>query len=126
MGEEMKLDNFIVDKIKNTITWDLNGYQITVSCENLDSAHIFTKNNLILALAGPGNFPSRLIGLSEDGNEIFSVEAPAGFVFSYLLEHPTVGIAVVCGGDNQIDGWYDWYFSVNPSTGGLTRSCPAY
>jgi hypothetical protein len=122
----MKYDNFSADKENNVISWQIDGELIFIECPDLDNAYLFPKANLILALVGKGNYPSTLIGFSEKGTRKFEVNAPEEFEFSYLTEHPTAGIAVVCVADKRIDGWMDWHFSVNPSTGELKRHCPAY
>jgi len=120
------LDSLKVDKSTNTISWYLDKKPIKIVCENLDSAKLFSKFKIVIALVGSGNYPSNLIGFSVEGNTKFEIKAPEGFVFSYLTEHPTAGIAVVCGGNEKTDGWYDWYYAVDPKTGKLTKHCPAY
>lgn len=122
----MKITDFKINKDAGIITWNANGNSVAVSCENLDGAYLYSKIETVLVLSGAGDFPTDLFGYSADGIKIFEKEAPEGFVFSYITEHPTAGIAVVCGGKEKIDGWYDWHFSVDPSTGKLSRHCPAY
>lgn len=122
----MKFKNFSADKENNVISWRIDGELVSIECPDLDSAHLFTKVNLVIALVGQGSYPSKLIGFSEKGVRKFEVDAPKGFEFSYLTEHPTAGVAVVCVANQRIDGWMDWHFSVNPSTGELKRHCPAY
>ena len=122
----MGFENFLVDKNNNAITWQFNGELISVACQDLDNAYLFSKNNLILALVGKKNYPEMLIGFNEKGTRKFEVNAPEGFQFAYLTEHPTAGVAVVCGSDERVDGWMDWHFAVDPVTGELKRHCPAY
>ena len=122
----MKLENFSVDKSNNTVSWKVNGELVEIECKNLDSAHLFSEANLVLTLVGKESYPSTLIGFSIKGTQKFEVNAPKGFEFSYLTEHPTAGVSVVCIADQRIDGWMDWHFSINPSTGELKRHCPAY
>jgi hypothetical protein len=120
------MTNLIIDKGKNRINWNNNGVPVSVSCEFPSSAQLFASWRVVLVLAGAAEFPTVLLGFALDGKKIFEKEPPEGFVFSYLTEHPTAGLAVVCGGKERIDGWYDWHFVVDPSTGELTKHCPAY
>jgi hypothetical protein len=97
--------NLTIDKGNNRINWNDDGAPVTVSCELPSSAHFFASWRVILALAGAGAFPTALLGFSPDGKKIFEKEPPEGFVFSYLTEHPTARLAVVCGGKERTDGW---------------------
>lgn len=62
----------------------------------------------------------------KDAGLLFVIEAPKNFSFSYLVKHPNASVAVVCGGDQAVEGWYDWHFSINPKNGSLERLAPAY
>jgi hypothetical protein len=55
-----------------------------------------------------------------------NLTATTGFIFSYLTRHPEIGIAVVCGRNEKVDGWYNWYFAIDVKIGKLTSHCPAY
>jgi len=120
----MQVDKFTMDK--NIVSWSLGDKQISIEINDLKDAHLYAKGKTVLALAGEGNYPSTLLGYNVDGTKKFEVAAPEGFIFSYLTEHPEFGIAVVCGGNEKIDGWYDWHFAIDVKTGKLTRHCPAY
>lgn len=122
----MEIERFSIDENSKTISWMAKGNKVKILCEDLHGARLFPKYKLVLALAGKEEYPSKLIGYCIDGTEKFQVDSPQGFAFSYLTEHSTANIAVVCCGEKKVDGWYDWHFSVNPSTGELTRYCPAY
>jgi hypothetical protein len=123
----MRFEKFLINIPDSTISWEINGKLVLIKCENLDNARAFPKANLVLVLVGKNdNYPSTLIGFSEKGVRKFEVNASEGFKFSYLTEHPTAGVAVVCVANKRIEGWMDWHFSVNPSTGVLKRHCPAY
>ncbi|NLP14220.1 MAG: hypothetical protein GX383_07095 [Clostridium sp.] len=120
----MEVKNFTVNK--NVISWELNDGKISIAIDWLKNAYLYSKGKTILVLVGQVDFPSSLLGYSVDGKKKFEVAAPEGFVFSYITAHPEVGVCVVCGGKEKIDGWYDWHFAIDVKIGKLTRHCPAY
>jgi hypothetical protein len=122
----MNIDRFVVDTKESTISWSLNGTPVSVNCPNLEGARLFPKSDIVLAISGENGLCTTLVGFSVEGMRKFEVAAPEGFLFSYLIEHVTAGIAVVCAGEKYIEGWYDWHFAVDPSSGKLSRHCPAY
>ena len=122
----MKIENFNYEPDANSISLCIDGKLISIVCENLKSAYLYENVNTILALSGEGNSYSSLIGFSVEGERKFEVGPPDGFSFYYLTNHPKVEASVICVSEKYVDGWTDWYFSVDISNGNLTRLCPAY
>lgn len=122
--DRMKVEKFAVDK--NIVSWKLGDNQVSIEIDNLEGAYLYLEGKTVLALTGEGNSPPKLIGYSIYGTRKFEVAAPGGFAFSYITRHPEVGVAVVCGGNEKVDGWYDWHFAIDVKTGKLTRHYPAY
>jgi hypothetical protein len=50
----MKITDFDINKENGTITWNTDGMPVSVSCENLDGAYLYSKNEIVLVLAGAG------------------------------------------------------------------------
>lgn len=65
----------------------------------------------------------RLRIVSDAGETLHALSPPPGYGFSHLIEGQA---AVVCRGDVPREGWRDWRFDVDPASGGLVRSGPAY
>lgn len=122
----MKIENFKYDLDTDTISLCLDEKQISILCKNLKNAYLYKKVNTILALSGEDNSYSSLIGFSVEGEKKFEVAPPNGFSFYYLTDHPKADASVVCVSKEYVDGWTDWYFSVDILNGNLTRLCPAY
>jgi hypothetical protein len=120
----MQIGELTVDK--DIVSWSFSNKPVSIKINHLKDACLYAKGKTVLALAGEGNYPSTLLGYNVDGTPKFEVTAPAGYIFSYITEHPEVGVAVVCGGNEKVDGWYDWHFAIDTKTGKLTRHCPAY
>lgn len=121
----MEFTSFTYDKDSCTISWAINGKTISFNCEHLQNARAYTEIKLVLAIAGLDN-NARLIGFDENGQQMFEVNPPDKFIFWYLSEQSETEPVVVCVTDEKIDGWNDWRFLVDPSTGKLTRHCRAY
>lgn len=122
----MQIEGLSIDNGTDTISWFLEGKLIKVICKSVRQALVFPKVQSVFVLVGSEDYDWTLIGFTVDGKKKFEVKAPEGYDFSYLTIHPTTDVAVVCNGNNYVDGWRDWHFSVEPSTGDLTRHCPAY
>ncbi|HEY9062697.1 MAG TPA: hypothetical protein VIO64_19700 [Pseudobacteroides sp.] len=122
----MKIDNFKFDKDTNTISLRLDEKPVSITCQHLQNALLYKKANIILALTGEGNLPSILVGFSVEGDKKFEVGPPEGFSFYYLVDHPQADAVVVCVSEKYVEGRTDWHFSVDISSGKLSRLCPAY
>jgi len=120
----MRLDYLTVNKRTGKVSWLRKEQEKTISVSNVHQA-MATDEQIVIVLSGKGDFPSVLSGYTPDGEQLFHVPPPKGYVFSYLTRHPAVGVAVVCGGDERKDGWYDWHFEISSHDGSLTRHCPS-
>lgn len=118
----MSTNDIVVDKNANKVSWFWDGQEISIEYGDLDQAYLYRNAEVIFVLAGKNRYPDTLVIFSIDGKEKIKVKAPAKYAFSYLTDD----LEVVCAGEEKIDGWYDWHFSVEPSTGKLTRRFPAY
>jgi hypothetical protein len=95
-------------------------------CDEIKNVIIYDERNIIFILCGQELRKRRIIGVSADGTVRFKTHAQQGWIFSHLTKHPTAKMAVVCGSNEKVDGWYDWQFSIDPDTGSLSKHCPAY
>jgi len=120
----MRLGNLSVNKRTGEVSWLRKEKKNIVSINNVHQA-MATDDQEVIVLSGKGEFPSILSGYTPEGEQTFHVPPPKGYTFSYLTMHPEVGVAVVCGGDERKDGWYDWHFAINPHDGSMKRHCPS-
>lgn len=112
------------------IHWTINGKIILAKRSKYTQALADESKNLVFALANNGKENEEDINLlhvfAENGTLIASLGPPNGYNFSYLTKHPEVGVAVVAGTNEKIDGWYDWHFGFDLTKKSLFRHCPAY
>lgn len=104
-------------------TWLYHGELIIAEPRDLEQV-LFTSARTGVVALGPER--ALLYGIGLDGTLKFEVQAPAGYSFSYLTQHPDLGTAVVCGAESEVEGWFDWHFSIDEESGALHRYCPAY
>ncbi|QDV16052.1 hypothetical protein Pan153_06730 [Gimesia panareensis] len=110
-----------------TVKWKSGSHWAKLILPAIQQVKLYDSQDLVLILTGEQACPDTLSAYDYTGQMLFRVPPPEGFAFSYLTDHCQVPIAVVAGStDGQIDGWYDWHFSVNPQTGKLSRISPAY
>jgi hypothetical protein len=110
-----------------TVKWKSGSQQVKLNLSAVQQLKLYDSQDLVLILTGEQACPDTLSAYDYTGQLLFRVPPPEGFAFSYLTGHCEVPIAVVAGStDGQIDGWYDWHFSVDPQTGKLSRISPAY
>jgi hypothetical protein len=122
----MEIQDLLLDKINNTLTWCYDDNIISVKENDVQNAMVYKKYRMVIVLVGQDKNPSKMKGFLSNGVLKFEHSPPEGFMFSFLTEHPDIGLAVVCGATNKVNGWYDWHFSINPKTGDMKRYCPAY
>ena len=108
------------------VHWVTDSGEVDVRLENVDSAMWYPSQQLVLCLSGSDAYSTRLTAFDTQGAKIWSVEAPDRFAFSYLTGESSGVLLVVAIGDSKIDGGMDWHFQVDPLTGSLQRTEPAY
>lgn len=121
-----EIKNLLVDKGKDSLSWDFKGQHVEIMCPNVDQAIVSVKQKAIVALIAKNDIPILLKAFTLDGVEIFQAAAPSPFNFYYLSNHPEVDISVVCITENPIDGWRDWHFGIDVKKKEIFRHCPAY
>lgn len=114
-----------VDPMSEKISWRLDGGEVSLQVPGLITALYSSASNVIAVLSRVSGETALLL-LSQDGNIQHRLVAPSGFAFSHLVEHPEHGLCIVCNGDQEIAGWYDWYFKIESRRGSLMRVSPSY
>jgi len=107
------------------LSWKFSGDKVNVLQGEVAQALEDNQRNLVFALVGKSN-DSFLNVFSASGERLTVVQPPSGFSFSYLTKHPEVGVAVVAGADEKVQGWFDWHFGYDESDKVVFRYCPAY
>ncbi|MEO7779458.1 MAG: hypothetical protein ABIY63_18180 [Fibrobacteria bacterium] len=122
-----QISAFQFDLKSRVISWKNGTTEIKMSNQNCSHALVDSKGTIVvLLIKNEGADKSELIGFDSIGQQNFKSFPPRGYRFSHLTLHPKAQIAVVCGGEEEVDGWYDWHFSIQPETGELKRIYPAY
>lgn len=110
------------------ICWRNKSERIDIVDSKAIQALADTKKDLIIVLRKTDEdvdlLEVRIIG--PEGKIIANLKAPESFTLSYLTHHPELGVAVVAGANERIDGWYDWHFGCDVEKTILFRHCPAY
>ena len=120
------IQNLEVNK-NEYVQWYYEKEKVLVESPHILQAVYNPKGPFIYALFSVGGEdPHYFKVYSAGGQEIVVLSAPAGFEFSYLTTHPSIGAAVVAGSNQKIDNWYDWHFGYDSETKELFRHCPAY
>lgn len=110
----------------NGASWKDGAIEIEVSSAGASQLLADSKKGLIFILINMNETNKFLNIYSISGELLASLSPPSDFSFSYLTKHPDVGIAVVAGAKEKIDGWYDWHFGFDDLKKKLFRHCPAY
>lgn len=119
------LTDIVVEVPTGKISWKLNGDQRSLLVTELE--HVFYDSSAgVIAAISRGPDEARLLVIAPDGGVKHELAAPPGFDLSHIVEHPEHGLCVVCNGDQEINGWYDWYFKVDSRRGMLVRVSPSY
>lgn len=90
----MSTGDLTIDKRRNMVSWFLNGKEISIQCNDLDQAYLYSKADVVFVLAGKSRYPDTLVIFTIDGKEKTKVQAPPKYAFSYLTED----LEVVCAG----------------------------
>lgn len=114
-----------VDPPSEKMSWRLDGGHVSLQVPGLITALYSSASNIIAALSRERGEAALLL-VSIDGKVQHRLVAPSGFAFSHFVEHPEHGLCVVCNGDQEIAGWYDWYFKIESRRGSLLRVSPSY
>lgn len=127
LAAKTKVVDLAADVATGQLSWSLGEARVSVVVPRLMAAMADREARNVYALGGPDAkaHPTQLMGFSSTGAVLFSVGPPAGFIFSYLTQHPSASIAVVAIGDPVPGGFSDWHFSVSPK-GELEKVAPAY
>lgn len=106
-------------------SWELNGEQVTIKLNDIQSAMFFTKSNVIAYLVGDEKCnPNMLMVYSMAGTCLQQLVRPEGYQFIYLTSHPKVDVAVVCGVvdiEKSKESWSDFYFGLDLKTGVFSK-----
>lgn len=107
------------------LTWFFNGERVCIEEKGVTQVLEDRKRGLVFALIGPSEEINLHI-FSRTGRRLSVFPPPQHFTFSYITTHPEIGVAVVGGANERVEGWYDWHFGFKESEKELFRHCPAY
>jgi hypothetical protein len=113
-------------KEDGTVEWRHLGTVVRPDLRPVTSALFDKRKGLVFLLVGPDPGNSVLLGLDAAGHERFRTQCPAGYTYGYLTRHVSGKPAVVCEMTKVVAGFPDWHFLIDPKTGRLTKSDPAY
>lgn len=119
---------FLFDKVNGEISWQYNNQLIGVSCENIQDAQIYFKNDIVIAITAINQIDKKMKGFSLDGKLIFEKESPAGYIFEYLSTSNKLPTVVCDGGKANADayGRSEFHFEIDTKTGDMSKICLAY
>ena len=109
---------------KDTVTFpSLSGEDISVTFEG-EVRQVALENEVGIALVlSENNNCQYLTGLNLDGTERFKVTPPKDWSFYYLSTHINHKLAVVCV---SVKERFDWFYSIDQTTGELVSLNRAY
>lgn len=110
------------------ICWIHNSKKVEIYDSNVVQALADEKKNNVIVLRKLSEKSDllELRVLEPEGNSIVDLKAPEKFTFSYLTLHPELGVAIVAGANEKVDGWYDWHFGFDKNAKSIFKHCPAY
>lgn len=112
--------------IDGSVRWKNRNEQIEVSNIGVFQADADQDKELVFLLVRKSCDDVFLKILSASGDCLAVLSPPIGFDFSYLSRHPDIGVAVVAGANQRVEGWFDWHFGYDEARKALFRHCPAY
>ena len=119
----MGIKNVKVDPVRGILSWDDGKDRLSFSAD-VDSYALDEDRNILFVLNNIDSYPEELIILDSQGNELDKIMSPENFSFSYLSSSED-GVSIICGGDEVVDGHWDWRFKYDYNSGLLDRVGPA-
>lgn len=90
----------------------------------MDSYALDVERNILFVIKSSGVYPEELIIIESQGSELDKIMPPENFSFSYLSRSED-GVSIICGGDEVVDGHWDWRFKYDYNSGLLEKVGPA-
>lgn len=112
---------------KHVFSWPNEGSTHSFRCKNeiCDSAISLSHQLILLLTRQPVTQTcNQLVGLNQNGNIRFEIQAPDDYEFYYLSAHVRFETAVVC--INRAKQKLDWFYAIDPQTGQLSSLNRAY
>lgn len=120
------INNLVVDKETCTLSWVYDARLVTGHMENLDSAMLDEKRELVFILSQPSPLPTLLTVLNRERGLISAFPAPEGASFYYLTSSAAKEVLVVCSFHEKREGWYDWHYALDVENKRLMKMTPSY
>ena len=121
----MTITNFMINEINACISWEYNTKNILINESNIQGAQYYPDEKLILVLKEDNDNNTILVGFNETGSIRFKVQSTDTKGISYIAKHPNIKIAVV-GWEKEERGWLDYFYSINPTNGEMSKYGRAY
>lgn len=114
-----------LEKKDNIVIWMYNENSIKITKKKIIDYLYNKEEKLILLIFEDEDIYPVLEGINEDGTLRFYFKSTDEIGVSRFTSHPYIDIPVI-GWQKEDDLYTDYYFSVNPINGELTRHFRAY
>lgn len=109
----------------NKLMWKYNNKSVEIEKQHLIEYKYIEKESLVLLLFEDENIYPILEGVNEDGATRFKFESADEFGVNRFAEHPHIEMPVV-GWEKENEIYMEYYFSIDPINGKLSRHFRAY